>query len=339
MADILTARHANYKIEIDGVDVTGDVTSFVEAFSYTDYSADKADEISLQLDNTDGRWSKDWQPDKGINIRAQINVFGGGLPAQYLYCGTFSIDEIESSWPPSVVQVKAISSPVTTALRREMKTATFENRTLKSIAQDVAANAGLELFFDASVNPSYKRRDQKAKSDLSFLQTLCKKEGLSLKITDTQIVIFEEAKYEKLESIGTIDFHKSLVSSWRFKNQSHETYDSAKVSYHNAETKETSEYIWQDEKVSGTKQTLEVNERVESSGEAERLAKNKLREKNKKEKTGSISLAGNVNLVAGACVNLTGFGSFDGKYFIEQAQHTFSSAYKTDIEIRKVLDY
>lgn len=339
MTEILMARQAAFTIVIDDVDVSDDISSFVESFSYTDNSADKADEINLTLDNTDGRWSREWEPEKGVKIQAQIDVFGGGIPASQLYCGTFTVDEIESSWPPSIVQVKAISSPVATSLRRELKTAKFESTTLKNIAQDVADNAGLELFYDAPTNPQYKRKDQKAKSDLAFLQSLCKKEGLSLKITDTHVVIFDEAKYESQDAIGTIDFHKSLVSSWRFRNQAHETYDSASVSYHDPESKGLKSFVFDGETPVGTGQTLEINERVESVGEAERLAKNRLREKNKKEKTGSISLAGNVNLVAGACVNLSGFGNFDGKYFVEEAKHTFSPAYKTEIEIRKVLDY
>lgn len=73
--------------------------------------------------------------------------------------------------------------------------------------------------------------------------------------------------------------------------------------------------------------------------EAETLAKKKLREKNKDEVKVSMTLPGNVLLVGGVTVALSGWGTFDGKYFVEQAKHDVGdSGYTTKIDLRKVLE-
>ena len=71
---------------------------------------------------------------------------------------------------------------------------------------------------------------------------------------------------------------------------------------------------------------------------AQKKAKNRLRKANKHENTATITLVGDPRLVAGATVNLTGFGAFSGKYIIENAKHKVSNGYTVDIELRKCLE-
>jgi phage protein D len=64
-----------------------------------------------------------------------------------------------------------------------------------------------------------------------------------------------------------------------------------------------------------------------------------LRQKNKEEFKASFTLAGDVGLVAGVTVTVTGYGAFDGKYIIETASHSVSrSGYKTELTLRRVLE-
>lgn len=83
---------------------------------------------------------------------------------------------------------------------------------------------------------------------------------------------------------------------------------------------------------------LEVNEKVNSTGEAYELAKKRLREKNTQQFTASFSMLGDVQLVAGATVRLRGFQSFDKKYKITKATHKLTGGYTTDIELKQVLE-
>ncbi|MBQ5345374.1 MAG: transcriptional regulator, partial [Acidaminococcaceae bacterium] len=84
--------------------------------------------------------------------------------------------------------------------------------------------------------------------------------------------------------------------------------------------------------------TLEIKEQVESIADAERLAKKRLREKNKEEWTGNISVVGNLLIVAANTVALQGFGVFDGNYIIVRASHSISNGYTTSFDVRRCLD-
>ena len=88
-------------------------------------------------------------------------------------------------------------------------------------------------------------------------------------------------------------------------------------------------------------QEFELKKRVKSQAEAKRLAEAKLRELNAKVMTGSLTLVGNTSLCAGTVIECKGFGSFDGRFVIEEAKHTVgSSGYTTDIRVRRVnMDY
>ncbi|HEX9063201.1 MAG TPA: hypothetical protein VF941_23760, partial [Clostridia bacterium] len=79
---------------------------------------------------------------------------------------------------------------------------------------------------------------------------------------------------------------------------------------------------------------------VFSQGEAERYSKNILRDFNKRESSGSCTIAFDAGIGAGNCVQISGVGFVDGKYFCEQVTHTFgqNNKGKTGLKLRKVLE-
>lgn len=90
-----------------------------------------------------------------------------------------------------------------------------------------------------------------------------------------------------------------------------------------------------------TGRVLYINKRIENQAQAERMAKAELRDKNRKEQTGSLSGMGDTRFRAGAVLDIQGWGRFDSKYVIAQATHTFSAdgGYTTSLELEKALDY
>ena len=72
--------------------------------------------------------------------------------------------------------------------------------------------------------------------------------------------------------------------------------------------------------------------------EAERLAKKKLHEKNLEEVSVSMTLIGNIMLLASNTVKLSGWHVYDGKYLITSSTHEIGSGYTTKIELRRVID-
>lgn len=88
-----------------------------------------------------------------------------------------------------------------------------------------------------------------------------------------------------------------------------------------------------------TKKMLQLNKRVESERDAMRLGASELRDKNKEKNKATLEFMGNPAVVAGVVIAVTGFGCFDGSWFVESCEHKIGSGYKTSVEIRKTLKY
>jgi phage protein D len=191
----------------------------------------------------------------------------------------------------------------------------------------------------AENNPIYKRKEQVQKSDITFLQKLCKAAGLALKVTIMTVVIYDAEEYDSKPAIKTIKYGSGDYLTYKLGTSLHDTaYTSCHVSYTDPDSKETIESTYTPDSTDGTGQVLEVNEKVSSTEEAYTLAKKRLREKNTQQFTASFSMLGDVQLVAGATVKLKGFQSFDKKYKITKATHKLTGGYTTDIELQQVLE-
>jgi phage protein D len=220
-------------------------------------------------------------------------------------------------------------------MRQEQKTKAWENVKLSVVAGDIAKNNGLTLFWDSPNDPLFERRDQVEMSDLGFLQKLCRNYGIGVKVTDNQLVCYDEETYEAKAAVASIAFGDEHIKTYRFRTKTRGTYKGSRVKYHDPVKNETHEsYVTVD--TEGVGQDLVSNQKADTLADAELLAKKKLHDANKKETTASISLMGDMRFLGGSNVDVSGWGKFDGTYFIEKATHNVSkgSGYATSIELR-----
>lgn len=256
-----------------------------------------------------------------------------------LDCGTFELDSVDVSGPPAKVTLKSTSIPYTSTLRMEKKSRAWEKITLKDIGSQIASESNLQLMYEAESNPTYKRKEQVQTSDIKFLQKLCKAAGMALKVTTLTIVIYDAADYDGKPAIRTFQNGGSDILSYKLGTSLTDTaYTSCHVSYTDPDTKETIEHTYTPDSTTGTGQTLEINEKVNSTEEAMELAKKRLREKNTQEYTASLKVVGDVRLVAGCTVTLKGFQKFDRKYKVTQAKHSLLGGYTVDLKLKQVLE-
>lgn len=346
----MDTRRATAVVLYNNTDITADLNKYLKSISYTDNLSGEADDLQITLEDRAGLWESAWMPDKGATLDVSIVLHEwDGLKNYVQRLGLFEIDEITSSGYPSEVQIKAVSVPDNNNLRGAERTRSWEKAELKRIANDIATEAGLTLYYDVKeYNPVIDRAEQTEQSDLSFLYKLCADYGLALKICDKQVVIFDEADYEAAEAVALVPKPKGsfsagslkvldMLKSYSLRSKVRDVYKSCHVKYQDSSTKQKIEatFAAPDKKIG---KTLEVNEQVASIADAERLAKKKLREKNSDEVTGSFSFLGNPELAAAVNIQLSGFGAFDGKYIITKAQHDISSGYTTSIDVRRCLD-
>lgn len=359
------ARRAYPKVIYNKVDISEALKPYLKSMEYTDMLTGQADDLQLTLEDRDGLWLEAWFPDKGATLTASILTQYWTAPTEAekeLPLGLFEIDEIECSAIPSESKIKAVSVPNNTTLRGEGRTRSWEGYTIQKIAQDIANNAGMQLNFSSKDNPTLERVEQTEQSDLAFLDKLCQDNGLSLKVTDNQIVIFDMADMEAtepslifvrptmkgLDTSVSIDVNSNDMNSestlkrlkptsWRFTSSVRDVYKSCTVEHSQGKKKAKISATFTDPNKTEGKMLL-VKKDVKSVEEAERMARKELREKNKDEVTGSITCMGDTNLSAGLTVTVKGFGKFDGKYILSQVKHSLGSGYTCSVDLRRCLN-
>jgi phage protein D len=329
-------RKTLFDVIYQNVNITAHMSPDVLSMSYTDNEDGQVDDISIILKNDDGKWSGDWTPKKGDFIDLSFKPINQIV----LECGKFQVDGITCFGPPSVVEVTAVSVPVSSGIRRDLKSNAWEKTTLKDIATSIAKLANLELLFliDGDSNPYYAREDQMEESDLKFLHRLCQDEGLSLKVTDSQLIIFAQEMFEQKDPIATLTLGIDEIIRYSFSTQSTDLYKSCTCKYRVPKKRKSLSYTWVDPSVEEGS-NLKIRKLVANLDEAKRKAKAALRLKNRYQNTGSLVLVGDTRLVAGVTINLDGFGSFSGKYLISKAVHSIgASGYTTSIDVRRVIN-
>ena len=421
MSDKTLARRTAVKLYFKGADISKDLSKYLLSLSFTDKEEDETDDISITLDDREGKWIKDWlntnktaktetvtttgevkvgnivqfkggpvyissmaaEPTvtrgaskckctivnsnahpyhlisqdgkkvygwvnasdvegetvtktkttkaedkrafKGTEIHAMVvqkNPYTDGRD-KVLDCGVFEIDTVNYSGPPQKITIKATSIPYKAKLRQTKYNRVWENTTLKNMAQKIAGRSNFKVMYLSNSNPVYKRKEQINMTDIAFLKKMCKKAGISLKITSKTIVLFDAADYEKKAEVKKIKAGKGNIISYSFSTKTADTaYSSCRVVYTDPDTKETIEATYTPENANADGQTLEIKQKVSSVAEAKELAKKSLRAKNKGETTAEFTLVGDVDYVAGITVRVYGYGEFNGKYIVEQANHS-----------------
>lgn len=347
MSDSTLARRTEIAVKIDGVDISLDMNKFLLQMTYTDHEEDKTDDLQISLDDREGIWLTDWlnregEETKGAEISAVIiqkNWESDGKD-RILDCGVFKIDGLDASGPPSAAAIKATSLPHSSAVRTATQTKAWENIKLSALAGEIAKKNDMKCMFESSFDPLYTRREQVQVSDIVFLQGLCKDAGISLKVSGSIIILFDESDFENKEAVREIRRGAADVKSYRFSSGTNDkSYSRCHVSYTDPISGKTIEYTYKPKNAPKVGQVLEVNEKVKTREEARRLAMKRLRQKNKNEFSAEFTLVGDTRLVAGVTVTVIGWGMFDGKYIINTATHGVTgSGYTLQIKLRRVLE-
>ncbi len=281
---------------------------------------------------------------KGLRIQAALvrkNWKGDGKD-QVLECGQFELDSVEAGGPPSIIIIKGTALPFNSQVRQTKKSKAWEAYTLSKIAGEMAAQNGMTVMYESANDPYYARIEQVTMSDIALLSQLCKGAGISLKVSNNIIILFDQATYEQKPSVFTIKKGSGIYTKYKLRTgEADQKYASCRVSYTNPATGKIisgTAYSEDYDPKNKKNQVLEITAKVSSSGEAEALAYKYLRLKNKYEYTAMFTLPGNPALVAGVTVLLTGWGAWDSKYIISEAKHALgSSGYTTQIRLRHVL--
>ncbi|MCA1492697.1 late control protein D [Ensifer sp. NBAIM29] len=311
-----------FSLIYQGVDISSELDPMTTAISYTDNHHGKVDEIDVAVQDKDGRWKGSWRPEPGDTMTLTIFDGNGGV----LPCGTFEMDEPEAEGDRGGdrMTIRGLAAPISKPLRTE-KTRAFENQDLRAIVGKVTGENGLSLEGEIE-SLTFKRVTQRRERDMEFLTRLAEETGHYFTVKGTRAVFTSIKSVDGRAAALTISH--SLIGtqliSYRLREQTADTYSSAKVSYLDPDKKEPISAEEEDGEVKTGDALKIAGERVESPANASALAKSRLHYKNRKRRSGSFSMVGDVRVVAGVTVNMADFGKYSGLYLIDSTTHTMT---------------
>ncbi|MCI1965889.1 MAG: hypothetical protein LKJ17_07135 [Oscillospiraceae bacterium] len=287
------------QIFYEGTEISSNVE--LSDLKVTDSCGEQADGIDAVFANSENQWSG-WSPQK----KDTLNIVHDGYRS-----GSMWIDRIRQE--TGAIQLGAVSIPPGGKTKR---TRAWEKISLITIVTQLAAAYGMTAKFLSVPNYAYLRVDQMGRGDFGFLRERAALEGCSLKVQDKELYLFSDVWLESQSAVERIDAADFLESP-RFSNSAGGTYGSCSVSWGKVGA------VYSD--AAGVGPELNVTEYpVSSTGEASRFAENLLRNANKKEVTGDVSVPLDTTVSAGNVVAISGTGLNDGNYLIDVAQHSFA---------------
>lgn len=334
------ARRTELNVTYNNTRLTDELGDDLLDWTYTDNLSGEIDDLQLVLQDADVHWLNDWFPSKGSLIEAEIAKTHWADRVVKTKLGKFEVDELIGDGPPTNMTIKALAVPESNSIRGEYKSKAWENAILKQVVQDIAKANRLKLFWETTENPKKDRYEQESETDLAFLHRLCKDEGLCLKLSNSAIVVLDEADYEAKPVVDTIlrvskETSNIQVLHWRFNTTLTGTYKACRVQSHDAGKKKTIKATFTPPKAPKVGRTLVVKEEVKSVAEAHKLAKKRLREANKDATTIQLVVISEMHIDAGMTFDVIGFGRLNGKYIVTRVQHHKS---KITLDLRKCLE-
>lgn len=315
-------------------DITYDIAPYVTSISYSDSIKNEADVIAIALEDTCGRWINDWYPGKGDTLALKLGYQGENL----LDCGTYIIDKIDISAPPSTVNIDGIATSVSKALRTKNSQG-FEETTLAAIASRIAQKHSLTLVGKIEAL-TLDRVTQYAETDVAFLKRLASEYGYAVKVTAKELIFSHLPTLRCLAPVKTLS--QTDIAHYAFKDTINRIYKNATVQHQNSKQKELVIYTHDSQKRASARgaatsaDTLKLNSRAPDTGAAQAKANAALDSHNEYQQTGTLSMMGCPQLTAGNKIALTGFGALSGQWLIDKSTHKLArSGYITEIDISR----
>lgn len=350
----MNLQPTTYKVIYENKNITTDISDYLISLTYKDKHASESDEIELELHDKDLLWQNDWYPNKKSKIQVQI-IDGESI----LDCGSFTIDENEYKMSRSsgeTFMIRGLAAGTSKKLRTKSSSA-HENKTLKELCNTIAAKHGLTVqgtIADIRIN----RITQYRETDLAFLNRISEKYGYTFSVRDSLLIF--TSLFELVTKNHVLSLDKTECSGFNFKDGSMNAAKQSTVSYHNpSKNKLVSSTIERIEiqkelgngEVSASEGDVSSDETpdfdpsddefvfssVDDQDQAELVAKSSMLKSVTREQLCEIECPGNLLLIVGNQVELTGYGRFSGIYYIVESDHKLDrgGSYKTNFKANK----
>lgn len=309
-------------IEYNGVEATEIIANDCDSFTWKDNASGAADTVTLSLSNVAQKWMNVFFPSEDDVFKAwiQLQEWAADYKEGKVFCGMFRVDSLKYSGFPETLQLSGISAPINNNFSVRQRSKTWSKTTLRTMLESIASEAGMSLVFDAE-DVSIDSVNQNGKTDSAFVYSICSEYGLSVKMYNNKLVVYDQTRYERAEALYTITREQLGGSgTYDIKKQITSMYDSVKIQYIGGSSGTVLTYEYTVPGTCGNRQMF-ITTKAESYADAEQKAKAALRENIRNSRTVTLKMMGSSKYMAADCFNLSGFGRLDGKYFIDSVTH------------------
>ncbi len=335
-----------FRIVCDGEDITANLQDRLTSLRIVDDSGQQSDSLELALDDRDKLLPV---PRSGANIKVWLGYSDGGPPPVYM--GTYAVDEVGLSMGgPRSMTIKASAAALAPALVKERKTRSWDNKTLREIAEQIAKENGLQITIKGkAADQKILHEDQTNESDQNFLSRLADRFQAVIKPADNKLVLVDRAAGQA-GPVQTVDITQAIDWNANLKNRG--AFGSVEARYVDREaTGGVSQWSNTEKKITaggtagggswtGTSgqqlPPFQIPKLFPTKAEAEAAAKAQLQSLQSGEVRITVRLSGDPSFKINAegQVILRNFRPYiDGQWFVRQVTHELASGgYITSIE-------
>jgi len=303
----------DFKIEVNGKDVTENIKKHIVNLSLKDEAGDAVDELTLNFDNLFKR----------PKYEDKIKIWLGYKETGLYYCGAFLVQTTEKN--QNSLRVRATSTNFTTEIKKK-RNRSYENITLCDLVKKIADRNSLKYRCDFN-DVFFKYLAQTNESDLNLLNRIARMYNATFNIKNETLIFI---KKQGDNNLPIFEVDRKNVSSYSIKYANKTLYKSVKAIYHDTKENKQKEVIFGN----GEPQYI-LQDTFKSEDEALKRAEGILNLLNAGIVNGNLVIDG-MNIIAGAKLKLTGFGEDDGEYSIKRVTHNLSgSGYTVRVEFEK----
>lgn len=194
----------------------------------TDNKSGDADELSLTLDDHDGKLA---MPKRGVKLQCWLGYIDAGVHDM----GIFTVDSVEWGGTPDTITVKAKSADMKGSLK-VARSQSYHDKKLGEIAQQVATRHSLELAMtDYLMAIEVGHIDQTDESDMHLLTRLCWQFGAVVNVKHGKLLIFQpyENKTVSGQPLTLTTLTRTKGDSFRFSIEDRQSdVDNVQADYH-----------------------------------------------------------------------------------------------------------
>lgn len=302
------------KLTYKGTDISKKV--MINKCIHDMYAENKADSLYLRVNDITGLWDT-WKPQNGDEIAVDYGPIGTGK--MYVYqCTPLN----------GLYTIKATAAPLT---YRENKSKAWRKVRLLQIGEEIASRHGLTFKSYGVADQTYNYILQSNQDDFSFLNWRCTLEGCALIIQDGALIMYSQPYMEAPSSNELLEL--SIDADYEFKDMTSRGFGSCEI--------ERGGYSGSFSAGNGLSAVLRPTEPIYmgSNDEANRFAKNLLRNANKNCLTGYMRGYVMPGYAAGSCAVLknTRATSWDGLVFLTHVRNDYGEC-QSKIFFRKPLE-